>query len=445
MLDILYNGVMAFRAAVWGTPMLATVVITAIVATVALRFLQFTEFLKSWGRIFEKEEGQAGEITPFQAFLNTLNSSLGNGVIVGVAMGISTGGPGAVFWMFIIGLLLMIIRFVEVYLSLSFASLPGQKSILGGPFLYLSKIPFGSVLPFCYAASCLTYVFLGGGTMQVNSISIALSNAVALPTWVFGAIISLFVLYIIIGGAQRIVKITGILVPVKVGLFLFFCLGVLLTNLENIIPALTLIIKSAFNPSALGGGFAGVTVQLIFRDSLNRMFGASEAGIGTAGILYGSTGSKRPFYNGLTAMIGTFITVNIAACLIGLSIVVSGAWKSGATSSVLTAQTFATVFGVIGNFGAALLTILFGTGVFIAYGLIGRHCWTFLTGGRYIWMFNVFFCFFAFLGSVLEVPLVWALLDIAGFFCIAINFLGIIFLLPYVRNEVVPVLQESGK
>ncbi len=445
MLDLIFNGLNVLKSAVWGTPTLAVVVITAVAATIALRFLQFTEFFKSWGKLFEKEEGKAGELTPFQAFLNTLNSSLGNGVMVGVAMAIGIGGPGAVFWMFVLGFFLMIIRFIEVYLSMSFTALPGQKSMLGGPFQYLGKIPFGFFWPTFYAISCLIYVFIGGGMMQANSIANSFASIISLPTWVFGAIVTVFALYIVFGGAQRIIKMTSILVPVKVGLFLFFCLGVLIINYENIIPAILLIVKSAFNPSALGGTFAGITAQLAFRESLIQMFGASEAGVGTAGILYGSTGSKRPFYNGLTAMIGTFITVNIAACLIGLCIVASGAWQSGAVGAALTSHAFSSAFGVFGGLGSALLTILFGTGVFIAYGLIGRLCWIYLIGDRALWLFNIIFCTCAFLGSVINVSAVWALLAIVSFFCVASNFLGIIFLLPYVRNEVLPVLKESGK
>ncbi len=442
---MLQNFLDSLKLLVWGTPTLIAIIAVSVVATVALRFIQFTEFFRAWGTLFHKEEGLTGELTPFQALLSTLNSSLGNGVIVGVAMAICMGGPGAVFWMFIIGFLCMILRFVEVYLSMSFASLPGAKVVLGGPFLYLSKIPGGFFWPYFYAFSCLIFVFVGGGAMQGNSVAVAFGNVIPLPLWVFGALLGGFVLYIVLGGAQRIMKISGVLVPLKVGLFLFFCLSTLIVFAGNIIPSLFLIVKSAFNPAALGGGFAGVTIQSMFRDSLTRMFGASEAGVGTAGILYGSTGSTRPFYNGLSAMTGTFMTVNMACCLLGLCIVASGAWQSGAVGAVLTAQTFATVFGVIGGFGTALLTILFGTGVFIAYGLIGRQCWIFLTGGRWVNVFNGLFCAAALVGSIIEIKTVWALVDVTCFFCVFANVLGILFLLPYVRGEVLPVLIESGK
>lgn len=429
------------RDVLWGTPLLVFVIGTGVITTVALNFLQFRTFFSSWKLIFA-EQDSSGELSPLQAFLNALSASLGNGSIAGIATAIHAGGPGAGFWIFIIGFFGMILRFAEVYLATSFSTLSLTGRVLGGPFLYLSKIPAGRYLPTFYAGCCLLYALTSGNAMQCNSITMALTHMVpALSMWVVGAVLTLFVLYVLLGGAQRIVKVSDYIVPLKVGLFFITCIGVLLYHWANIIPAIILMVKAAFDPRAIMGGAVGLTVQHVFRLSLTRTINASEAGLGTAAVMYGATGSKQPLNDGLSAMLGTFISTNLVCTMIALSIVASGVWDSGANGSALTVAAFQTVFGPIGGWIVTTLSILFGIGVFVAYGFVGRQCWLFLSNDRYPQVFTLLFTACALWGSVADISSVWAAIDIANAACLLVNLFGILWLLPFMRGQVLPAIK----
>lgn len=431
------------RDFVWGLPLLAFIISTGIITTITLNFLQFRTFFSSWKLIFAKQD-TSGELSPFQAFLNALSTSLGNGSIAGMATAIHAGGPGAGFWIFIIGLFGMVLRFAEVYLATSFSTVSLTGRILGGPFLYLTKIPGGRYLPTFYAGSCLLYALTSGNAMQCNSISMALTHMVpSLSLWTVGIVLTIFVLYVLLGGAQRIVAVSDYIVPVKVGLFFVTCIGVLVYHWANIIPAILLMIKGAFAPQAVMGGAVGLTVQHIFRLSLTRTINASESGLGTAAIMYGATGSKTPLNDGLSAMLGTFISTNLVCTMVALSLIASGVWDSGANGSALTVAAFQTVFGSFGGWIITLLSIVFGVGVFVAYGFVGRQCWLFLTNDRFEHVFTVLFTLCALWGSVANITSVWAAIDIANAACLIINLFAILWLLPFIRSHALPSLNNQ--
>jgi alanine or glycine:cation symporter, AGCS family len=432
------------RDLIWGLPFLVFVTSVGFAATVSLGCIQFRKFFSSWSLIFSHDGQDSGQMSPLQAFLNALSASLGNGSIAGIATAIHTGGPGATFWIFMIGFLGMILRFCEVFLATSFSTVSHTGRALGGPFLYLSKIPGGSYWPTIYALCCLGYSFSSGNSMQCNSISMALTQVIpALSPLIIGIFLTIFVAYILLGGANRIVKISSYIVPLKVGLFFVSCTAVLLYHWAAIIPAIILIVKSAFNPQAFAGAAVGVTVQQLFSSSLTRTINASEAGLGTAGVIYGSVVSKNPLNDGLSAMLGTFISANLVCTMVALSIVASGAWQGDANGSALTSQAFQTVFGIVGGWIVTALTLLFGIGVFVAYGFIGRQCWLFLTKDRFEHVFTVLFSMCALWGSVADVSIVWAAIDVVNGGCLLINLFGILWLLPYIRSHVMPLLRAQ--
>lgn len=442
---MLQDYLMQIRDLIWGLPLLGFVVGTGVITTVGLGFIQFKKFFSSWELIFAPAEGGiVGEINPLQAFLKALSTSLGNGSIAGIATALHAGGPGAAFWIFFIGFLGMILRFCEVYLATSFSGISKTGRALGGPFLYLQRIPGGAYLPHVYALLCLGYGLSSGTAMQGNSISSAITEMVAIPTWIIGIALVGFIFYILMGGAHRIVKANVYIVPVKVLLFFTFCGGVLVYHWASLGAALVLMCKSALNPQAFAGGVMGLTVQYVFRLSLTRTINASEAGLGTAAVIYGSTGSKDPLRNGLSAMLGTFISVNLVCTMVALAIVASGSLASGHTGSALTSVAFQSVFGAFGGWVVTLLSVLFGVGVFVAYGFVGRQCWLFLTNDRFEHVFTFLFCAITFWGAVADVSVVWAAVDVVNGGCLLINLFGILWLLPYMRSHILPILKKEG-
>ena len=419
----------------WSAPLLIFVVGAAVVVTVMLKGIQFTHFMSSWKLIFAQEQGEkkAGEITSLQAFFKVLNIGLGNGSLAGVATAIYAGGPGAAFWIFVIGLLVMIIRFAEVFLATSF---PSTGKVLAGPFLYLSKVPGGSFLPVIYAIFCLGYAFTAGNAMQCNSITMAVTSMVHLPTYVMGMVLAIFMIYLFMGGSERVVKSSQYLVPIKVMLFFVTCGGVLLYHAALIPAALSLIIKAAFTGIAVKGAVVGVGMQQAFRMGLLRVINATEAGIGTAAVVYGNTNVKSPVESGLIAMIGNFICSNLVCFMVALAIIVTGVCETGLNGTALTGAAFQTTFGVVGGWIAALLSLLFGIGVFVAYSYVGMQCWLFLTNNRFSFVFVALYALVAFVGSIIDISVVWAAVDIVNGCALLVNLYGILYLLPHIKKNV---------
>lgn len=422
-------------------PLLICFVGTAIITTICLKGIPFKKFFTRFFSLLKisGDTAKAGaEITPLQAFLNALSTSLGNGAIAGIAAAIHLGGPGAGFWIFVAGFFCMILRFAEVYLATSFASLSLTGRVLGGPFLYLKGLPGGTILPFIYAVFCLGYAVIGGCAMQCNSITNALVSVSGIPTFVVASALVLFVLYSLIGGAERIITISSYVIPVKVIMFFVFCSGVLIYHWQALLPAIHLMIQAAFSPEAVLGATFGLSIQRICSIGLIRTINASEAGLGTAAVIYGSTGSSSPETDGLSSMLGTFISTNLACFMVALAIVASGVWTSGADGSALTALAFETAFGTFGGWIVVSLTVLLGIGVFVTCGFVGRQCWLYLTNDRFEIGFSILFCLAALWGSISNVAVVFGVLDLIVAGCLFINLYGILWLLPFIRKQLTP-------
>lgn len=442
---MIHNFLTMVRDMVWSLPFLSFIVGVGCIVTVALNFIQVRNFFKSWRLVLGGPDenpktgaGAKGDMSPFQAFLNALSVSVGNGSLAGIGAAIYMGGPGAAFWMFLIGFLLMAIRFAEVFLGVSFTHLGSQSGDvkLGGPFLYIDKLPMGNVLATLYAAACLFYGVVSGCAMQCNSISTSVYDGLGVSTYIVGALLGAFVLYVMFGGAKRIVQVSQALVPVKVGLFFITMIMVLGYHWANLIPALSLIIKSAFNPAAASGAVVGITLQRLFAVAASRTINATEAGLGTAAVFYANTGSDRPLNDGTSSMLSTFIGNNVVNTMVALAIVASGVWDKGYNGAGAVVAAYKTVFGVPGGWLVALLAITFGMGVFVAYGYVTRQCWLYLTHGRFSNFFSCVFASVAFFGSIAKIQLVWTVVDIAVAFCLLLNLSAILYLIPYMRAHV---------
>ncbi len=433
-----------FRETICFSPIfLGFIALVAVITTVSLKFVQFRYFFTSWkialgGSKEVAKTGTKSDMSPFQAFLNALNVGIGNGCLAGVATAIHTGGPGAAFWMFCAGFLEMALRFAEVFLSVSFAKLARttSKAVLGGPFLYIDKLPFGKTLAYVYAAACLFYGLISGNAMQCNSISSAIQHTTGFPSWSVAAVLTAFVIYVMFGGAKRIVKVADAIIPFKVALFFISITIVLVYYWAALIPALRLIFVSAFCPQAAFGAGLGMSVQRMMSTSILRTVNASEAGLGTAGVFYGNTSSSNPFNDGLTGMLSTFMSINVVAMLVSLALVAGGMWNGTYDGAPLVIQTYQSVFGVAGGYIVTVLSIIFGLGVFVPYGYITRQCWLYLTGGRFGQFFTFVFAGVSCLGALMKIGLVWSIVDIAVTCLLAINLSAILLLLPFIRKQI---------
>jgi AGCS family alanine or glycine:cation symporter len=426
--------VLSINHIVLGWPLLIYIASIAIAATCALGFVQFRHFLTGIKLVFsQKGEKTTGDMNPFQAFINVLSASLGNGSIAGIATAVYAGGPGAAFWIFVFGFFSMALRFSEVFLSNYFAPIKEEGSTIGGPMIYLQRVIGGKFISYAYAFFLLYLGLASGSAMQANSIRIGFVRILGITPMIIALALLAFITYVMAGGAKRIVAVSEFIVPVKVGVFFISSFIVILYHYQSFFSAFKLMIAGAFYPHALLGGAAGHLVQSAILYGVMRSANATEAGIGTAGVLFGGTGSREPLKNGLMGMISVFIS-NMVCFLVALMIIVSGVWKSGQTSLDLTISAYETVFGVFGGWIVTFLSVAFGMGVLVTYGYITRACWLFLTNGRFELLFKVIFCLVTFLGALAHVEVVWNLIDLSIAGLLITNLFGVAYFLPEMRS-----------
>jgi len=432
---------------VWSWPLIIFFVFVAIVATITLNFLQVRYFLKSWKLVLAPRERNidiAADMSPFQAFINALSTSIGNGSLAGMATAVHEGGPGAAFWIFILGFFELPIRFCEVYLSNAFNQ-GGSSITTGGPMAYLKHVPGGVILPAFYALFCLLLSFTSGNAMQANSVTIGIKNLINLNPYIIASLLTLFVVYILCGGARRIVKFSEAIVPVKVGLFFISALLLLIYHSPNLLNALKIIVVSAFDPQAVKGAIIGTTIQSAIRFGMSRPVNATEIGLGTAAVFFGSTGSKNPVENGILSMVSAFISNYLVCFVLALLIVVTGVWTSDMTSITLTTAAYQTLYGTFANQIIAILSVAFGIGVLVSYTYIGQECWNYLTGNRWKWVFGAIYAAAAFGGSLAKVQIVFDSIDIVNAGLLALNLFAILWLMPKTSEAVRNYMKQEKR
>ncbi|MFA6066589.1 MAG: amino acid carrier protein [Candidatus Babeliaceae bacterium] len=436
ILHTLEQSAHALNEFIWGWPLIIFVIATGIIMTCVLDFVQFRYFFRAWKFLLtpEKSDNQGKNyISPVQAFVNTLSSSVGNGSIAGMATAMHSGGPGAAFWIFIMGFINMAIRFAEVYASTSIIDKSSFGALRGGPMVYLKRVPGGFVLPYIYAFFCLMLTFIGGNIIQCNSMGLGIERMTHVNPYIISVGMFLLLLYIMLGGSQRIIAISDKIVPIKVGLFFIATGIVLIYHYQSLFGAVQIIIESAFTSKAIAGGIMGYAVQDAIRYGMARSLNATEAGLGTAAIFFGSTGSKNPMRDSIMSMLSTFISYHLVCTVLMIVFVASGVWTSGLTSTPLTIAAYETVFGQAGGWVVTFLSITFGLGVLVAYAYIGLENWLFLFKGKGRYIYTALYCAIAFFGPLGKVAILWDLNDIIIAGLIITNLYGLLFLLPTLR------------
>lgn len=414
-----------------GWPIIFYVVPVGIICTLALRAVQIRYFFTAWKlTLFPPKDAQklSGDMTSLQAFINTLSANLGNGSLAGMATAVYAGGPGAALWVLVIGLLLMSVRFTEVFLGADY-SRERTRAGLGGPMLYMNDVPGGKYLIWIYAIVATFFGIIVGNGIQANSVCNSLTSTWGVYPLITATVLFFFSLYVVSGGAQRIAKVSEAIVPVKVILFFSTSIIVLCYHYQSIPTALQLIVTGACGPIAVAGGVAGFCVQQAVRFGMSRSIMATESGLGTAAILYGATGSKEPVKDAIMSMLSTLIST-IVCFMIALAIIASGVWNNGMTGIALTIASYQTVFGTAGGWIVSFLSISFGIGVLVAFAYIGRETWFFVTGGRYGKAFAATYCIVSFVCALASVEIVWILAELSGAIMLIANLWALVWLLP---------------
>lgn len=424
MVELLTRGVVWASNAVWGPWTVALLLGSGVFLTLRYRFPQLLRLPEALRSLRPAASGEAGAMTPFQAFMTGLAGSVGTGNIAGVATAIVAGGPGAVFWIWCYGFFATVIKLTEAMLAVRFRS-PRPEGLSAGPMHYLEQglgsRPLGRLYALVAGVAALTTTPF----TQPNSIAIAFESELGVPRWASGVTLALLTAVVVLGGVRSIARAAERLAPAMVALYLLGGLVVLVAFADRLPGTLALILRNAFSLEAAGGGAAGTAMMLAVRYGLARGIYANEAGYGTAAVAYGSARSDQPVRQGLNAMVEVYIVSFVTSSVSALTILVSGAASGGATSTALVAAAFSSVIPY-GGFLVMFCALLFGYTTLIGWGYYGEQFMAYLAGPRIIRPYRVVYCALAVLGATTGVELVWAWGDLMNGLQIFPNLIGVL-------------------
>ena len=421
-------------AFVWGPPMLIFLVGTGFYLTIALRGVQFRQLFHSlWLALVKRKEDteEPGDISHFQALMTALSATVGTGNIAGVATAIAAGGPGALFWMWVTGLVGMATKYGEAVLAVKYRIRDENGNMCGGPMYYISKGLGWKWLGTLFAVFAAVAAFGIGNMVQSNSVADAVHATFHIPFYVTGLSLMVLTALVVIGGIKSIGRVAGVVVPIMIIFYMAGALLIIVLNIGAVPAAIALIIKSAFTPSAATGGFAGATVMLAMRMGVSRGVFSNESGLGSAPIAAAAAQTRHPVPQALVSMTQTFIDTIIVCTMTGLVLIMTGAWESGQTGAELTTSAFQ--FGIAGGqYIVAVGLILFAYSTILGWCYYGEKSVEYLFGERAVKPYRYVFVLFVGLGAVAKLNFVWALSDTFNGMMAIPNLIGLLALSPVI-------------
>ena len=419
---------------VWGAVMLILLLGTGVFLSIGLRGITITRIPYAFGQLLKGRKGSGeGEISPFNALMTALSSTVGTGNIAGVATAIGIGGPGALFWMWCTALVGMATKYAEAVLAVNYRETDAAGKKVGGPMYYI-KNGLGKrwrPLAFLFALFGSLAGFGLANTVQSNTVSQVLLNNFDIPTMLSGLVMALMVALVLLGGIVRIAKVAGRLVPLMTMIYLLATLIILLMHLSEIPAALALIVDSAFNGTAATGGFAGATVMLALRMGVSRGIFSNESGLGSAPIAHAAAETNSPVRQGTIAMLGTFIDTLIICTMTGLVLIVSGVWTSDLQGAAMTLMVFDSTLPFGGNI-LSLCIALFAFTTMLGWSYYGERCAQFLLGPKVVLPFRILWVIGVFIGTQMSLGLVWKMSDALNGMMAIPNLLALLLLSPVV-------------
>ncbi len=421
---------------VWGPPMMILLVGTGLWLTLRLKGLQFRKlFYALYLALVKRREGdEPGDISHFQALMTALSATVGTGNIAGVATAIAAGGPGALFWMWITGLVGMATKYAEAILAVTYRETDENGEMSGGPMYYIAKglnMPWLGAL-FAFFATIASFGI--GNMVQSNSVAAAVESTFHVSPTVTGIVLMVLTAVVVLGGIKKIGQVTGVLVPVMIVFYVVGALIILFLNISEIPAALALIIKQAFSPTAAVGGFAGSTVMLAMRMGVARGIFSNESGLGSAPIAAAAAQTKHPTTQALVSMTQVFIDTIVVCTMTGLVIILTKLWSSGETGAVLTTKAFQAAIpggGLIVTIGL----ILFAYSTILGWCYYGEKSITYLFGIKAVTPYRIFFSIIVGVGAVSKLNFVWNLSDTFNGLMAVPNLIGLLLLTPVVVKK----------
>jgi alanine or glycine:cation symporter, AGCS family len=419
---------------VWGPVMLTLLLGTGIYLTIGLKGMTISHIPYAFRQLFKGREGSGeGEITPFNALMTSLSSTIGMGNIAGVATAIGLGGPGALFWMWCAAFVGMATKYAEAVLAVNYRETDELGRKVGGPMYYI-KNGLGNNWKWLGMAFALFGSLAGFGlanTVQSNAVSQVLEANFAVPTLISGLVMAALVGIVLLGGIKRIAVVAGKLVPFMALLYISATVLILISYAADIPAAVVLVVDSAFNGAAATGGFAGATLMLALRMGIARGIFSNEAGLGSAPIAHAAAETNSPVRQGTIAMLGTFIDTLIICTMTGLVLIVTGVWSGEPQGAAMTLAAFSNALP-FGDIVLSICVALFAFTTMLGWSYYGERCAEFLLGPKVITPFRVLWVIGIFVGTQMSLELVWKMTDALNGLMAIPNLIALILLAPVV-------------
>ncbi|MAY69266.1 sodium:alanine symporter family protein [Porticoccaceae bacterium] len=419
---------------VWGPVMLTLLLGTGIFLTIGLKGMTISHIPYAFKQLFKGRQGSGdGEISPFNALMTSLSSTIGMGNIAGVATAIGLGGPGALFWMWCAAFVGMATKYAEAVLAVNYRETDEAGRKVGGPMYYI-KNGLGDKWKWLGGAFALFGSLAGFGlanTVQSNAVSQVLETNFNVPTVISGIVMAVLVGGVLLGGIKRIASVAGKLVPFMAALYMTATFIILVMNAPAIPAAIILVVDSAFNGAAATGGFAGATLMLALRMGIARGIFSNEAGLGSAPIAHAAAETNSPVRQGTIAMLGTFIDTLIICTMTGLVLIVTGVWSGEPQGAAMTLAAFTGALPY-GDIILSLCVALFAFTTMLGWSYYGERCAEFLLGPRVITPFRVLWVIGIFVGTQMSLELVWKMTDALNGLMAIPNLIALLLLSPIV-------------
>lgn len=420
----------------WGWPMIILLLGTHIYLTIRLRFPQ----RHLWTAIklsVSRDKDAAGNVSQFGALATALAATIGTGNIVGVATAVALGGPGAVLWCWLTGLFGISTKYAEGLLAVKYRVKTEDGRLLGGPMYALERGLGWKWMAVLFAVFTAIASFGIGNTVQANAIATLTFETYQIDPMITGLAIAVLIGLVVLGGIKSIARVCTMLVPFMAIFYVIGCIVILIMNAPYVWPALKLICQAAFSPEAAGGGFVGSTVMLAARYGIARGLFSNESGMGSAPIVASAAQTRNPVRQALVSSSGTFWDTVVICALTGLVIVSSViaypdiSYENGATLTKMA-------FSKIPYIGAPLLTfglLTFAFSTILGWELYGERAVEYLKGRRWTVYYRVLYIVAVFVGSIMNLSIVWNLADCMNALMAIPNLLSLLFLSGIIVHE----------
>lgn len=419
---------------VWNNLLLYLLVLTGVLFSIRTRFVQVRHLGTGFKRMFGsfslngKKADHEG-MSSFQALTTAIAAQVGTGNITGCATALASGGPGAIFWMWLSAFFGMSTIYGEAVLAQKYKTVGEDGHVTGGPIYYIKarfKGGFGTFLAGFFSIAIIFALGFAGNMVQSNSIGDSFHNAFGISPLIVGVICAAIAAFIFLGGVKRIASVTEKLVPIMALFYILGCIVILVINHAALLESIKSIFIGAFQPQALAGGIAGVTVKEAMRYGVARGLFSNEAGMGSTPHAHALAKVKKPQDQGVIAMVGVFIDTFIILTLTALVILTSGALSTGATGSVLAQTAFNQAFGQFGSVFIAICMLFFAFSTIIGWYFFGEVNVKALFGKKAVKIYAALVVVCVILGSSLKVDLVWNLSDLFNGLMVFPNLIALI-------------------